>query len=244
MHLKESSDPRHKGSPVRMAFLDDVHQYCDMARPKEQAARRRELVGAAGRAIVARGVRGLRVKDVAGEAGISPGLVSYYYPALDELLVDVHAHSVDRFYWARMRQLEGVPTAAGRLRALAEGGLPSGPDDELCRTLYELHLHATHDRTHAALMTSLFDREVSLYAMVLQQGHDDGELVLVAPAVDVATNAVALEDAYGLHVVARNSRVDVDRARSLLLGYLSTATGVDLGDDALELSAPAPDARG
>jgi AcrR family transcriptional regulator len=215
----------------------------DMARPKEQAARRRELVEAAGRAVVARGVRGLRVKDVAAEAGISAGLVSYYYPDLEELLVDLHEHSVDRFYWARMRQVEGVPDARSRLRALAEAGLPSGPDDQLCRMLYELHLHAAHDRTHAALMTGLFDREVSLYAMVLQHGHDAEELALVAPAVDVATNAVALEDAFGLHVIGRNSRIDVERARSLLLGYLAQATGVELAG-AGDLSARAVGARG
>jgi hypothetical protein len=108
--------------------------------------------------------------------------------------------------------------------------MPTGPDDELCRTLYELHLHAAADRTHASLMTSLFDREVSLYAMVLQQGQDLGELSLAAPAADIAANAVALEDAYGLHIIGRNSRVDVARARALLLSYLSLATGVDLAD--------------
>ena len=216
-----------------------------MARPKEQAARRQELVAAAGRAIVERGVRGLRVKDVAAEAGISAGLVSYYYPDLGDLLVDVHEHSVDRFYWSRMSQVEGVADSRGRLRALAGGGLPSGPDDELCLTLYELHLHAARDRTHAALMTSLFDREVSLYVMVLQQGAAAGELVLAAPALDVATNAVALEDAYGLHIVARNTRVDPGRARTLLLSYLSEATGADLGDElAPGADAAARDATG
>ncbi|NUS50865.1 MAG: TetR family transcriptional regulator, partial [Nocardioidaceae bacterium] len=60
-----------------------------MARPKEQAARRQELVAAAGRVIVQRGVRGLRVKDVAAQAGISAGLVSYYYPDLGDLRSEV-----------------------------------------------------------------------------------------------------------------------------------------------------------
>ena len=52
------------------------------------------------------------------------------------------------------------------------------------------------------------------------------------PAMDVASNAVALEDAFGLHVVARNRRLDTSRARELLLGYLSDATGADLREDA------------
>jgi len=203
-----------------------------VARPKEQTARRAELVEAAGRAVVRRGVRGLRVKDVAAEAGISAGLVSYYFPDLDDLLVDLHEHSVDRFYWSRMRLVEGAGDARARLHGLVAGGMPEGPDDELCLTLYELHLHAARDRTHSALMTSLWDREVSLYAMVLQEGQDRGEFALRLPAMDVASYAVALEDAFGLHVVARNRRLDTARARELLLGYLSDATGADLREDA------------
>jgi len=202
-----------------------------MARPREQTARRAELVVAAGRAIVDRGVRGLRIKDVAAQAGISAGLVSYYYPDLDDLLVDLHEHSVDRWYWSRMKLVEGAGDATTRLRRLAAGGIPDSADDELVLTLYELHLHAARDRTHAALMTSLWDREVSLYAMVLQEGQGRGEFTLRTSALDVASNAVALEDAFGLHIVARNSRLDSSRARSLLLGYLSEATGADLRED-------------
>ena len=62
-------------------------------------------------------------------------------------------------------------------------------------------------------MTSLWDREVSLYAMVLQEGQDRGEFTLRLPAMDVASYAVALEDAFGLHIVARNRRLDTARAR-------------------------------
>jgi hypothetical protein len=64
--------------------------------------------------------------------------------------------------------------------------------------------------------------------MVLQEGHDRGELTLRAPAVDVASAAVALEDAFGLHIVGRNSRLDVSRARELLVGFLSDATSATL----------------
>lgn len=202
-----------------------------MARPKEQTARRREIVDAAGRAIVDRGVLGLRVKDVAAEAGISPGLVSYYFPDLDDLLVDLHEHSVDRFYWDRMKLVESRTTAPDRLRALVDGGIPDKADDPLNIVLYELHLHAARNRTHATLMTSLWDREVSLYTMVLHEGEARGELTLIGPAADIASTAVALEDAFGLHVVGRNRRLDGARSRELLLDYLSQATGTDLHQD-------------
>ena len=80
-----------------------------MGRKKEQTARRQELREAAGRAIAARGVPHLRITDVAAEAGISEGLVRYYYPDLDDLLLDLHQHSVDRFYWARLQAVADKP---------------------------------------------------------------------------------------------------------------------------------------
>lgn len=197
-----------------------------MARKKEQTARRHELREAAGRAIVRRGVLNVRIKDVAAEAGISEGLVRYYYADLEELLVELHEHSVDRFYWARMEALRGHSGADERLAALVAEGLPRDAEDQLCVILYELHLLAARNRTHAALMTSLWDREVSLYAAVLQEGMARGELALRQDEVTVASTAVALEDAFGLHIVARNGRLDAARGRALLLSYLADATGV------------------
>ena len=208
----------------------------DVARPKEQTARRRDIIAAARRAIVDRGVRGLRIKDVAAQAGISPGLVTYYFGELDRLLFDVHQDSVDRFYWGRLRAMDGLADGVARLRALVDEGLPSGPADELCHALYELHLHAARDGTHAALMTALFEREVALYSSVLRRSEEEGEFTLSAPVEDIATNAVVLEDAYGLHVIARNRSVDRERGAALLLGYLDTVTGADV-------SGAAPGAR-
>ncbi len=194
-----------------------------MARPKEQTARRSEIIAAARRAIAARGLAGLRIKDVAQEAGLSPGSVSYYYRDFEDLLAEVHQDAVDRFYWQRLHAIEAVADPAGQLIALVKAGVPAGGDDPTCRVLYELHVHAARNRTHAVLMTALFDREVSLYRQVLRT------LPLDAGAADtVAANAVALEDAYGLHIVGRNAHVTPETARANILAYLTSATGVTL----------------
>ncbi len=194
-----------------------------MARPKEQTARRGEIIAAAQRAIVARGLAGLRIKDVAQEAGLSPGSVSYYYRDFDDLLTDVHQDAVDRFYWQRLRAIEAVEEPAGQLIALVRAGVPADAEDPTCRVLYELHVHAARNRTHAVLMTALYDREVSLYRQVLRALLPDP-----ADADPVAANAVALEDAYGLHIVGRNAHVTPESARDHILAYLTLATGVPL----------------
>jgi len=199
-----------------------------MGRPKEQRRRRRELVAAAGRAIVARGMAGLRVRDVAQEAGLSAGLVSYYYRDLDDLVLEVHQDAVDRFYWTRARAAEEVTDPRERIVRLVAAGLPTDADDLVCRVLYETHVHAARSRVHAALMTALWDREVSLYTAALQHGRDLGVFRLQAPATDIASNAVALEDAYGLHIVGGNSSIPREHAHELVLRFLETQTGCSL----------------
>jgi hypothetical protein len=81
---------------------------------------------------------------------------------------------------------------------------------------------------HAALMSQLFDREVSLYLSVLEEGQASGAFRLAQPALIVARNLVALEDAYGFHLLAKSASVDSGTALDALVSYARTVTGTDL----------------
>ncbi|MGW2077638.1 TetR/AcrR family transcriptional regulator [Streptomyces sp. NPDC001939] len=194
-------------------------------RPKNQTARREALVDAAGRAIAERGLEGLRIKDIAAEAGMSAGSVLYYYPEMDELVLEVHRGAVERYLAARQGAVDGATGAVARLRALVGSGLPGGSGDAVHGLLFELHRRADRSSGHATLMASLFAREVALYATVLEVGTAVGEFTLTEPVADLARNLVALEDGYGLHIVSRNAELTPDVARRLLLGYARTVTG-------------------
>ncbi|WP_406105689.1 TetR family transcriptional regulator [Streptomyces sp. NBC_01003] len=194
-------------------------------RPKNQTARREALVDAAGRAIADRGLEGLRIKDIAAEAGMSAGSVLYYYPEMGELVLEVHRGAVERYLAARQGAVDGATGAAARLRALVGSGLPGGSGDAVHGLLFELHRRADRSSGHATLMASLFAREVALYATVLEVGAAVGEFTLTEPVADLARNLVALEDGYGLHIVSRNAELTPDVARRLLLGYARTVTG-------------------
>jgi AcrR family transcriptional regulator len=200
----------------------------DVGRPKKQESRRGEMVAAAGRAIMSRGITGLRVKDVAAAAELSAGLVSYYYPSIDDLLIEVHQDALDRFYWARYRAVQDLTDPAARLRETVRRGIPDAADDVVCRVLYELHLHASRSSVHAALMSALFDREVSLYTTAMDIGRASGVFAPSGPPLEIARNAVALEDAYGLHIVGGNRAITPILARNNVLGYLSTALDCEL----------------
>ena len=58
-------------------------------RRKDQGRRRAQLAAAARAVLLERGAVGLRVKDVAARAGLSPSSVLYYYPDIDDLLLEV-----------------------------------------------------------------------------------------------------------------------------------------------------------
>ncbi|MEY9874553.1 AcrR family transcriptional regulator [Streptacidiphilus sp. MAP12-33] len=197
-----------------------------MARPKNQGARRGALIDAAGRAIAERGMAGLRIKDIAAAAGVSAGSVLYYYPELDDLVLAVHQDAVERYLTQRQAETEslgGNPVA--RMRAALASGLPQGPDDAVHRLLFELHGLADRSTGHAALMGSLFAREVALYSTLLEVGTVAGAFTLTTPVADAARNLVALEDGYGLHIVARNPVVDRTTALALLSAHARAVTG-------------------
>lgn len=198
-----------------------------MARPKNQAARRRELVDAAKRAIAERGISGLRAVDVAARTELSPASVAYYYPDLEELVREVHRDEVERFYWSRKRETEETDDPRRRLRRMIRSGIPGSRDDIDFQVLNELHTHAYREPYHARLMAELYEREASLYAEVLEHGSRAGAFDMRAPVALAASNLVALEDAYGLHLMG-GSPLDADRVYALIVANAEVLTGCEL----------------
>ncbi|MFD7132877.1 TetR/AcrR family transcriptional regulator [Streptomyces sp. NPDC059894] len=198
-----------------------------VGRPRNQTARREALVSAAGRAIAERGLEGLRIKDIADAAGVSQGSVLYYYPELDDLVLEVHRGAVEGFLASRQQAYDGAAAGdpAARLRALLDSGLPDTAEDPVHGLLYELHRRAGRSPGHAELMTSLFAREVALYTTALEVGAATGVFSLAASAHDLAHGLVALEDGYGLHIVSHNAALRPDRARGLVLAHARAVTG-------------------
>ena len=203
-----------------------------MARKKDQAARRQQLVQATTDLIADQGIEALTLAAIADRAGVSHRLVAYYYAQLDSLVLEAHEAAVERYYWARLRALDQTAEPVLQLLQLIRSGLPGRADRSLSQVLNELSVSASRSAVHARLMAQLFDREVSLYLSVLENGQAAGAFRLSQPALTIARNLVALEDAYGLHLLAQTSSVDAMIALDALICYARTATGADLLDAA------------
>lgn len=202
-----------------------------MARTKNQRERRLQLVSAAEQVVLKRGAASVRLRDVADEAGLTSGAVLYYYPELEDLLTEAHSRAIDRFCRLREEAIEGISDPREQLLAAVRGGLPSGPDDELVKLLYEFDGQGTRLPGHGDRSRAYFERQVAIYYSVLVAGHAGGTFTLTAPARVIARNLVALEDGYGFYVVLPGGGLDANEVERLILSYAETATGCRLVAD-------------
>jgi AcrR family transcriptional regulator len=197
-------------------------------RRKNQGERRTQLAAAAREVLLQRGAVGLRVKDVAERAGMSSSTLLYYYPEIDDLLLEVARAATDRFAESRARAVRELDDPPKQLRLAIRLGIPTGPDDDESRLLYELDALTGASTAFAALSTAYFDRQVALYETVLATGAAAGQFELSAPVDAVARGLVSLEDGLGLQVVLGHPSIDSTEAERVLLAYAEAVASCEL----------------
>jgi AcrR family transcriptional regulator len=186
------------------------------------------LANAGRHVLLERGAVGLRVKDIAERAGITPSSVLYYYPRIDELMMEVSREAMERYAERRSRQVRALDGPARQLRLAIHLGVPTGPDDEDSRLLYELDAFIGSSPAFRVLSSSFFDRQVLLYQHVLESGAAQGVFRLATDPDALARGLVAMEDGLGLQVVVGHPGLDSTEAERILLRHASAVTGTEL----------------
>ncbi|MBM7832128.1 DNA-binding transcriptional regulator YbjK [Agromyces cerinus] len=187
-----------------------------MARPSTQEARRAALIEATYAAGRTHGLRSLSLTDVAAQAGLTRGAILYYYEDLDALLVEAHAAGVERFCDARDATIADLADPREQLAAAIDAGLPSGPDDALMSLLYEFDVLAGNSALHDELVQKLYLRQLETYRGIIAAGRASSAFSPGLPDDDLAMTFVALEDAYGLHIVGGNALMTVEKAAAAM----------------------------
>lgn len=204
-----------------------------MATTLSRQQRRERLLDAAKKAVIAHGT-GVRLNQVAEQAGLTAGAVLYHYPDLQTLLLEANRAGMARFHDDRVSAVAGITDPAVKLQRTVRSGVPSGTDDEGVRLLCELGGAASRQPVYGALLTSLYDQQVAMYQVILEQGEARGVFALRQPSLTVARNLVALEDAYGYRMMAGHPTIGREVAVTLILDYARLATGHPLHDDHTE----------
>ncbi len=183
-----------------------------MARPRNQGARRAALIEATYTAGQKHGLRSLSLSDVAEQAGLSRGTVLYYYDDLDALLVEAHSAGVERYCDQRDQLIAQTEDPGAQLDIAVRAGLPSGPDDALMRLLYEFDFLAGNSALHDELVQKMYLRQLDTYRGIFATGRRMGTFAPALSDDQLAMTFVAMEDAYGLHIVGGNTLMTVQTA--------------------------------
>jgi AcrR family transcriptional regulator len=190
--------------------------------------RRSEIVDAAVRAIVAKGVGGFRVRDVADEAGVSQPLVSTHFRSRDELVLAAFVQADERATAAVHELADAAPTGRERLLIQVRASIDAGGDPVIEQSWHLWQEVWTHGLVEESLRGAVLERlQVWLKRIedLIGEGQEDGSL---RPGVDPAGAALYLNTMVdGVGPSLRYGLIDLPGAVRLLEQAVDDRLGLD-----------------
>lgn len=180
----------------------------DVATTKPIEGEKAQRIVEAMRASVAlRGVAGSTFDHVAREAGVSRGLLHYYFGTKERLLVEVARRDCDLRMALLEEQLAGAATVddvLALLRVTLEGLVRDEPD--IMVLLFELFTLSRRNEDVAAAFAELTERTRDHVAAIIEAKAAEGVLTLAAPAHAIADLVFAIADGLTLRMIAEPDR--------------------------------------
>lgn len=198
-------------------------------RERAAAEARERILAAAAECIVRDGLAQVRTAAVARTAGVSTGLVHYHFDTKEHLFGEVlrHTHALA----ARLNQQaldDAGDSPAERLASFLDRCLPSDQQRTDEWLLWqELALLCIRDPHLAQVGADLYEELYATVAEILREGLDAGVFDTGLDPRALAETAIALTDGLGARVLARDPRLDIEQARSMLAITIGTLTGHD-----------------
>ncbi|WP_406510286.1 TetR/AcrR family transcriptional regulator [Streptomyces sp. NBC_00212] len=154
------------------------------------STRRAKLLEATCRVIALRGVRGMRVEDVAAEAGVSKTLIYYHFRDRAGLVTSALEYVNDRAEgYADIAEDDDSPAHELLLRLLAAEFQDDAAVRENSAVWGEVRAAATFDEGLRPVLTALTERWLVDLAELIADGQDDGT---IPASVDSRAAAIRL----------------------------------------------------
>jgi AcrR family transcriptional regulator len=183
--------------------------------------REEAILGAACRVIAQSGAAGLRMSEVAREAGVSSALLHYYFATRRELLARAFAFADARVDAHVLTLVGSEGSARDRLETLLASYLSAeAVVTEDWVVWSELWRSARFDATLRELLHEADGEWVGQVAALLRDGIADGSIERSIEVDDTAIRLISLVDGLGTRVLA--GVLERDEARRLIEGSLTT----------------------
>jgi AcrR family transcriptional regulator len=165
------------------------------------------IVEAMRRSVALRGVAGSTFDHVAREAGVSRGLLHYYFGTKERLLAEVCRRDCDLRMASLDEQLAGARTADEVFaRLVASLRDVVGDEPEFLTLIFELFTLGRRNDDLAAEFADLVRRTREHFAALLAAKRDEGVLSLAGEPADIADVLFALADGLAMRMLAEPDR--------------------------------------
>jgi AcrR family transcriptional regulator len=182
------------------------------------------IVEAMRHSVARRGVAGSTFDHVSREAGVSRGLLHYYFGTKEQLLVEAARRDCDQRIEVLEQQLAGAQTADDFVALLAQNLQETIHEDpDFVTLVFELFTLSRRNADIAVEYARLLSLTRERLASVLAAAQEDGVLRLHAEPEAVADILFSLGDGFALRMIAEPERdfsasiqAGIECARSLL----------------------------
>jgi len=199
---------------------------------KQGKDRHQEILDAAARVITERGLAETRISDIAEEAGVSPGLILYYFDSKDRLLAEALTFANDQFYLRTSREIRRIPSAKDQLRRLVDlsvpGYLPEFDRLDEWALWIEVWVRALRDAEMAKDREVLDQRWRSQLADLIREGQSSGEFTSTEDAGELALRLATLIDGLAIQVIMNDSEVSAERMHRTCMEVSAQQLGFEL----------------
>lgn len=185
--------------------------------------RRVELIDAAHRIFLREGMKGLTTTKICAEAGMSQGILTYYFRDKDEVLFEMVRMNNRVLADAIVAHLKAAKNRWERLIALIDGNFPAPHYDRpMARAWISLYAEATHNERYARLVRPYYRRLRANVVSILRP-------LMPLEAIDhFVRGLAAMIDGLWLRRGHSDTDMWLDEARSLLMEYVEKMLGPDI----------------
>jgi AcrR family transcriptional regulator len=191
-----------------------------------------QIIDAAVRVIMERGLADTRISDIAESAGVSPALVLYYFDSKDKVLSEALTYANEGFYLRISRDILRLPSARDQLIRLIELSCPGLDrqdhqwDDEYILWI-ELYVRALRDPEMAKDREALDRRWHGVLTDIIRSGQQQGEFPS-GDADEIALRLRALMDGMSILLVLRETDMTPERMRDACIDFAAHLIGFEV----------------
>ena len=169
---------------------------------KLEGEKARRIIEAMRASVGRRGAAGATFDHVAREAGVSRGLLHYYFGSKERLLVEVVRHDCDTRIAAMDERLAGADSVEAIVDALVSQLEAFVEDEPGSAVIYEMLSASRHSEEIRAELAELYRRWRARLAEALDEKQRQGVVRLQAEPEAVASVLFAMGDGLGLQLIS------------------------------------------